>query len=539
MSLKTISAPSAVIIGSGFCGIAAAVQLRAAGVRVTVLESADGIGGTWWHNVYPGAEVDTPSVLYSYSFMPWNWSRTHVQQRELQKYLQAVADRFGITPHIRFGTAVDKVVWDEAAQEYAVFSAGEELLRADHVISAVGLLSDPLYPEWPGMADFTGPIFHTSRWEHQHELRGKRVAVTGSGSTATQVVPALSEVAKQVIMFQREPGWVVPKVDRAFTPEERDALDSVPAQQLVRKLMFLKRERALNGGKVWREGTRPQIASERVAREHINNSLAGRPDLIEAVTPQYRYGGKRIVISDTYYPSLLKDNVTLVPKAVERLTPNGVVDVTGTEHPVDAIVISTGFKVKFLSTLDVYGRDGTEIHDAWGGDPQAFLGIMVPGFPNFFMMYGPNTNGGAIVSNAEIQAKYITAAITHAWRRKGTSIEVKRGPAERFDRWVQKRMRGTAFEYQNNYYKGTSGRITTQWPEGLIRYGVMARLLRGPVWSVESRTGRSDPLTQEAGVVRHEARQRRGPLAFIRSARTLRKVDISSVMQPKKAGGAG
>ncbi|MCU1482201.1 MAG: putative flavoprotein involved in transport [Subtercola sp.] len=490
MRPKNKRTPSVVVIGSGFSGIAAAVRLKKAGYDITVLESAGGIGGTWWHNVYPSAEVDTPSVLYSYSYMPWNWSRTHVRQDELRQYIAAVADRFGVTPHIRFGVRVERVVWDENRQNHRIIVDGQDLLRADYVVSAVGLLSDPLLPDWPGLDEFRGPIFHTAKWEN-HDLAGKRIAVTGSGSTATQVVPALAEIAAEVVMYQREPGWVVPKVDREFTEEERAALDHPNAQRLVRLLMLLQRDKSLRGGKVWRAGTPEQVGAEAVARAHIATSLAGRPDLIEAVTPTFRYGGKRIIISDTYYPALLRDNVTLVPRAVARLTPTGVVDIDGVERPVDAVVLSTGFNVKFLSTLDVVGRCGIELHDAWGGDPTALLGIMVPGFPNFFMMYGPNTNGGAIVSNAEIQADYLVAAIKHAERRGASSIEVRRAPAALFDSFVQQRMRGTAFEYQNNYYKGSSGRITTQWPDGLLLYGLLAKLLRAPVWKLEFRAGRS------------------------------------------------
>lgn len=496
----TRTSPSVAIIGAGFGGIGAAIRLKQAGIeRFTVYERAEGSGGTWWQNAYPGAEVDTPSVLYSFSYFPWNWSRTHVRQGELQEYIAAAASHFGVTPHVRFGVNVDRVEWDERRQHYTLFSGEEILGHANYVISAVGLLSDPRLPEWPGLESFVGPRFHTSQWEYEHDLIGKHVAVVGSGSTAIQVVPALADDAAHVTMFQREPGWIVPKIDREFTPRERAALDSAVAQSIARRLMIAKRERAQFMGRIWHPGTKEHTRAEAAARGFIDRTLSSRPDLIELVTPKYMYMGKRPIISDDFYPALLRENVTLVPKAVTGVTRDGVVDADGVEHKVDALVMSTGFKVQFLSTLEVVGRDGVELHDFWGDDPRAFLGMMVPGFPNFFMMYGPNTNGGAIVTNLELQARYIVAAIRYARRHAATNIEVREGAFEEYDRILMRTLEGTAFAYENNYYKSGSGRITTQWPHGVIEYGVWTKLLRGaPFWRIGHRVGQSRTSAKNA-----------------------------------------
>jgi len=473
-------------------GIGLAVRLLEAGFdRLTLYERGGGVGGTWWHNTYPGAEVDTPSAIYSYSFFPWNWSRTHCGQAELQNYLQEVANRFGVTPHIRFGTDVSRVVWDDALQCWELGSERGVLGHADFVVSAVGMLSDPKYPDWPGLEDFEGPAFHTARWEHDHDLSGKHVAVVGSGSSGVQIVPALAEVAGRVTMFQREPGWIVPKNSRDFTEAERRALDNKAAQRISRVLMLLRRERGLVAGKIFRPGTAENSGAERIARDYIASVFADRPDLLEAVTPTYSYMGKRPITADNFYPSLLRDNVSLVPRAVEKVTSNGLIDTEGVVHEVDVLVVSTGFQVKYLASLDVVGRDGVELHKFWAGEPRAFLGMMVPNYPNFFMMYGPNTNGGAIATNLELQARYIVAAIKHARRRRASSIEVKRTAYDVFDAWLMGRLRGTAFEYQNNYYKTDSGRITTQWPDGILLYGALTKALRSAVWETKSRAPRS------------------------------------------------
>ncbi|MFI7167200.1 flavin-containing monooxygenase [Rhodococcus erythropolis] len=485
--------PSVAIIGAGFGGIGAAVKLKEAGFsRITIVERAQGPGGTWWHNTYPGAEVDTPSVLYSYSWMPWNWTRTHVRQSELQEYLEAVIGRYDLARHMHFGTTVDRVVWDESRQEYEVWSADRVVVRATHVISAVGLLGDPKIPDWDGLEDFTGPVFHAAQWQHDVDLSGRRVAVVGSGSTAAQLVPALSEYAKEVITFQREPGWVVPKRSREYTRTERAALNSRIAQRFLRTKFVLLRERDQVGGALWREGTKVNTAARLGALAHIERVLGDRPDLAEAVTPTHPFAGKRPVISDGFYQALLKENVKLVPRAVKGVVRSGLVDSNGEHHDVDAIVLATGFKADFLTTYDVIGRNGTSLHELWRGEETAFLGIMAKNVPNFFMLYGPNTNGGTIVTNLELQIDYVVGAIKAAHRRGASAVEISPLAQDLYDSAIQRRLEGTTFHFENNYYRSKTGRISTQWPEGVIVYAILTKLLRWPLWRFSFEVGRSD-----------------------------------------------
>ncbi|MCU1481309.1 MAG: hapE [Subtercola sp.] len=495
-------APTIAIVGAGFGGVNQAVQLKRAGLyRVTIYEKSSGIGGTWWHNTYPGAEVDTPSILYSFSYMPWNWSRTHVRQAELQEYIEAVAEKYDVTRHIRFNTEIEDAVWNESRQEYELYAAGAIIGRANFLITAVGMLDEPNRPTWPGLDTFAGPVFHTSQWLHDVDFEGKVVAVAGSGSTATQVVPEVAKVAKRVVMFQREPGWIVPKNDREFSDDEREALDSSIAQRIARTTMIYNRDKVLVGGKMWTAGTPQNAAGEAAARNHINNQLGDRPDLVELVTPTYSYMGKRPIISDSFYPALKRENVSLIPKAVSAVTPNGVVTTDGQEYSCDVLVLSTGFTVRFLSNLKVHGRTGAEMQDYWRSTgARAFLGMLVTDYPNLFILYGPNTNGGSIVSNLELQAKYITSAIAYARRARANTIEVKTAAFEKYDRRLMQALEGTVWNYQNNYYKsgsGGSGRITTQWPDALMVYGALTKVLRGPlVWKLGYRTGRSASAQQ-------------------------------------------
>ncbi|MES2169167.1 MAG: NAD(P)/FAD-dependent oxidoreductase [Actinomycetota bacterium] len=503
------------IIGAGFAGIACAVGLISRGNHsVWLFEEGPGFGGTWMHNTYPGAEVDTPSLIYSFSFAPEPWSRTHVRQAELRDYLERVANKHSLGPRTRFNTRIASVDWREDTQDYLLHASDGTEFRADVVVSAVGLLSDPKLPSWPGMKDFEGPLFHAARWDHTADLTGRRVAIVGTGSSAAQLVPALSSVAEHVTLFQREPGWVIPKLSREYSPAERDALAVPRANRVARLNMLWNREKGQRGGRVMRPGSPQHTAAQAAARRFIDTTLAGRTDLIEAVTPQYPFGGKRTIISDDYYPSLLRDNVTLVPAAVDRVTAKGLVDSRGDRHHADAIVLATGFSTHFLPTFEVTGRDGRSLRQFWNGDDRAFLGLMVPGFPNFFMMYGPNTNGGAIVSNLELQADYIVAAVNRLarGRRRGT-IEVSQRAFEWMDRWQQRKFEGTAYHLANNYYRSASGRVTTQWTGGMYSYAMLTKLMRGPFWRVTRA-----PRTRQAPVMP--------------AIRTLLSVRTSTIMKP-------
>ena len=471
--------PSVAVVGAGFGGIAAGVKLKRAGVSTfTVYESSLGIGGTWWDNTYPGAEVDVGSHLYCFSFKPHLWTRTHARQPELQKYLEETVDDFGLRPHLRLGVTVEGATWDDARHVWAVRLDDGTVDECHVLVSAVGFLNVPRYPDWPGLDDFEGPAFHTARWEHQHDLSGKVVAVAGTGSSATQVVPAVQPMVKHVYVFQREPGWVLPKGERDFTDEEQVLLVKPWRSRRERWRQRWLLEKNLWGGHLMRPGTKANTAREEVCRRYIARVFADRPDLREAVTPTYPYPGKRPVLATTFYPALKKDNVELVPRAVARVTRTGIVDTDGVERPVDVIVMATGFRpADYLARLPVVGSDDRTVQDYWAGEPHAYLGITVPGFPNFFMLYGPGTNGGEIVSMLENQAEYAVRAVKRMIRERVTAIEVKPRFEAAWNRWLDAKIARTSWTMTNNYFKAPTGKVVTQWPFGNVPYRVLTKAL--------------------------------------------------------------
>jgi cation diffusion facilitator CzcD-associated flavoprotein CzcO len=424
---------TALIVGAGFGGIAAGIYLKKAGIHdFRIIEKAAGLGGTWWDNQYPGAEVDVHSHLYSFPFKRFDWTRTHAQQPEMQRYIKDLVDEYDLSPHISLLTTVVEAVWEEDAQRYQVTLSPGGKVTTKVLVSAVGLMNVPRYPDWPGLEDFEGPTFHTARWEHQHDLTGKRVAVVGTGSTSSQVVPSIAPLVEKLYLFQREPGWVLPKGDRDYTPEERArfASQSTLGRRATRAKYYYATFRAQAFARMHRPDRKVNQRLQQRALAYIDKMFAERPDLKEAVTPKYPYGGKRTILNSTFYPTLLKPNVELVPRAVVRVTRDGVVDSAGVETPVDVLVLATGFQqANVLSTLQVIGRGGRSLHDIWGAEPRALLGITVPGMPNFFMLYGPNTNGGEIFSNHRAQIMWATRSARRLQRRGGT----KRHANDRLD----------------------------------------------------------------------------------------------------------
>jgi cation diffusion facilitator CzcD-associated flavoprotein CzcO len=464
--------PRVTIVGAGFGGIAAGVKLRRAGISTfTIHESSLGIGGTWWDNTYPGCEVDVGSCLYCYSFKPGGWTRTHARQPELQQYLEETVDEYDLRRHLRLGVAVESARWDDRRHTWTVTLSDGTVDECHVLVSAVGFLNVPRFPHWPGLDDFEGPAFHTARWEHHHDLRGKVVAVVGTGSSATQVVPAIQPAVAHCYVFQRSPGWVLPKGERDLTDGERAAYSRWwPRTRERWRLQYLL-EKSLWSGRIWRPGTRTNAARERLCREYIEHKFADRPDLRAAVTPSYAYPGKRPIFASTYYSALKKDNVTLVPHAIASVTRHGIVDATGDERAVDAIVMATGFEAaSYLSRLRVVGRDGRTLQEHWAGEPHAHLGITVPDFPNFFMLYGPGTNGGDIVSMLEAQAEYVVRAVRRMTRDRVTAVEVRPRVEAAWSRWLQSTMTGTSWTTTRNYFTAPSGRVVTQWPYGNLVY---------------------------------------------------------------------
>ncbi len=485
--------PSVVVIGAGFGGIAAGVKLKRSGFhRFTIYESSHGVGGTWWDNTYPGAEVDVHSNLYRFSFKPYDWIRTHARQPELQAYIDETVDQFGLRPHLRLGVTVQSATWDDQRHLWTVRTDDDGVVECHVVISAVGFLNVPRYPDWPGLDEFGGPTFHTSRWEHDQDLTDKVVAVVGTGSTATQVVPAIQPDVRTLYLFQREPGWVMPKGEREFTAAERCQRGRPWRRALDRAALRYTLERGLIGAATFRPGTNLHGKRQQTCLDYIAREFADRPDLAKAVTPSYPYPGKRPVIASTFYPALKAHNVELVPRAVSRVTRTGIVDADGVERRVDVIVLATGFEAAdYLARVRITGRRGETLQEHWAGEPRAYLGITVPDFPNFFMLYGPGTNGGELVSMLEAQAEYAVRALNRMTRRRVSAVEVRPVFEALWFVWLQSKMEGTSWTMASNYFRSSTGRIVTQWPSGNMVYRVATKVL-GSVSEATRR--RDDPV---------------------------------------------
>ncbi len=474
-------APKVAIVGAGFGGIAAGVKLLRAGIHsFTIFEQSDGFGGTWRDNDYPGCEVDVGSHLYSFSFMPYDWSRNYARQPEVLQYLEDVAAYYGLNSHCRFGTRVIEAAWNEETATYSVASQSDDggsIERSEFnvVISALGILNHPRYPEWPGLDKFTNR-FHTARWDHSQDLRGKRVAVVGTGSTSAQVVPELAPVVEKLYVFQREPGYVAPKGSREFSPAERDRFKRPLLRRRERFRMLLPLEMTQFRGSMFRPGTKINSKMKSVCLGFIASSLGDLPDLAAAVTPDYPYPGKRNVLADTFYAALRHDHVELIPRPVLAVTESGIEDSEGVHREIDVLVMATGFQpANFLATLEVVGRDGLSIHEVWKGEPNACFGITVPGVPNFFMLYGPNTNGGEIIHQLETQADYAVGAIKRMLATGSDWMEASVPATERWNRYVQRAIAGTSWQLSNNYYKAASGRNVTQWPNTASVYRLLVK----------------------------------------------------------------
>jgi cation diffusion facilitator CzcD-associated flavoprotein CzcO len=478
---RTVRRPVRVaIIGAGFGGIAAAVNLRKrTSADFVIFDKAPSVGGTWWHNRYPGCEVDVHSHAYSFSFARYDWPSTHATQPELLRYAEDVVDLFGLRPQLRLSTAVTGVRWLDDEARYELRTAAGDTEYFDVVISAVGLLSVPCIPEWPGLADFGGAAFHTADWPAGLDLTGRRVAVVGTGSTAAQVVPAVAEQASMLHVFQREPGWIEPKQERAFSPAERWVYRNVPgAQKAHRAWLFHK---AAQRGLAFDLSNRRQ-AERRAACVTFIESAVADPSLRASVTPRYPWGCKRVVLASTFYAALNRENVELVPRPVRSVTRSGVVDETGAERAVDVLVLCTGFQpTNFLATLDVLGVGGVTLRDAWQPRQSAYLGITVAGFPNFFILYGPNTNGaGSIIAQLERQAEFAARAVARIERGRWRYVDTDSAAQDRYVAWIDRQIAAHASAMDSgctNYYHDSSGANITQWPSSHLKYLVTVRTM--------------------------------------------------------------
>jgi cation diffusion facilitator CzcD-associated flavoprotein CzcO len=452
------------IVGGGFGGVGAAVMLRRAGYDdVTVFERGERVGGVWHHNTYPGAACDIPSHLYEFSFAPNpRWSRRYSPQPEIQAYLEDVARRHGVLERVRTGTDVTRASWDDG--RWLLETSGGEH-EADVLIAACGQLSVPAHPAIPGLESFEGPAFHTARWRHDVDLDGRRVAVVGSGCSAIQVVPAIQPRVERVTVYQRSPGWTLPRMDFAYSERAKRLFERFPlAQRLDRAAVYAFHEigAAALTSRPWLR--RPIRA---VARHQINKAIKD-PELRRKVTPADEIGCKRIMITDDWYPTLTKPNVDLVTDRIEAVTAAGIRTQDGAERPADVLVLATGFQTHgFVAPLEIAGPGGRTLAQEWGDLPRAYLGITVPGFPNLFLLYGPNTNGGtgSVINTIECAMGHVLAALRELDRASARTIEVRRAAAAAFDRELRAALGATVWHTGcRNWYVDENGNDPNQWP---------------------------------------------------------------------------
>jgi cation diffusion facilitator CzcD-associated flavoprotein CzcO len=458
--------PSIAIVGGGFGGIGAAVMLRRAGYEdVTVFERGDRVGGVWNFNTYPGLTCDVPSHLYEFSFAPNpRWSRRYAPGAEIQAYIDDVAHRHGVLDRVRLRTEVERASFDEGSGRWTVETNGGTH-TADVLVTACGQLSTPSTPPIPGLDDFEGPAFHTSRWRHDVELEGRRVALVGTGCSSIQVGPAIQPKVAKLDVYQRTPGWTIPKMDFEYSPRAQRLFERFPVlQRLDRALVFAFMEAGTAGLTSQRWIAAPLRA---VARRRIRRQIDD-PELREKVTPRDELGCKRIMLTDDWYRTLTQPNVELVTTAIERIGPQAVVTADGAERAADVLILGTGFKSHdFVAPMEVVGRGGRTLAEAWGEVPKAYLGITVPGFPNMFLIYGPNTNGGAgsVIYAVECAMQHVIAAIRERERARANTIELRPEAADAFDRELREALAGTVWHSGcASWYVDEKGNNPNQWP---------------------------------------------------------------------------
>jgi cation diffusion facilitator CzcD-associated flavoprotein CzcO len=479
--MPTLSHHRIAIVGSGFSGLGAAIRLKQRGIRdFLVLERSEDLGGTWRENTYPGCACDVPSNLYSFSFAPNpDWSRTFSPQPEIWEYLRRVSAEHGIDPHIRYRHEVTSARWDEASQLWLLRTTAGELTAETLVVSA-NPLSEPRLPDIDGIESFEGAIFHSARWDHERSIAGERVAVVGTGASSIQIVPHIQPAVGRLHVFQRTPPWILGRGNRPTTRLERRLYRTVPAAQLLaRGLVYSVAEMFLLPFLHPREGSLP----ERMALRHLRQQVAD-PGLRRRLEPYYRIGCKRWLFSNEYYPALQQPNVELVTDPIRAITPRGILTADGTERELDTIVLSTGFRVTDMPVADwIRGDDGRTMAETWRGSPEAYLGTAVAGFPNLFLLAGPNTGLGhnSIVYMIESQLHYLMDCLSFMERSGLDIVGVREEVQRRYNEEVQRRLQGTVWNSGGcvSWYLDEHGHNPTIWP--------------GPTWAFRRRLRRFQP----------------------------------------------
>lgn len=456
----------AIIIGAGFGGLTAAIKLKEAGyTRLVVLEKGDKVGGTWRENTYPGACCDVPSRLYSLSFaLNPDWSRAYSPQPEIRAYMEKVAEQFGVTSYFRFNTEVEAAEWDAAAGLWRVKIKGGDTLSAPVLVSGLGQLNKPSFANIPGRESFKGDSWHSAQWRHDIDLKGKTIGCIGAGASAIQYIPEIAKEAGKVVVFQRTPNYIVPRLDRAFSGLEKWLFRTFPAidkanRWFIWKMMDLRFE-------AFKTGTKSAENFKKLALKYLDDTITD-PVLKAKLTPDYPIGCKRILVSDDYYQALARDNVELITEGVKEITPTGVRTAEGAEHACDVLVYGTGFvTTDFIAPIEIKGAGGNTLSEAWKDGAEAYLGVTVAGFPNLFLLYGPNTNLGhnSIIVMIEAQVDYLVEAMKALKARGAKALDVKPEAYARFNSQLQQDLTGTAWAGScSSWYKTASGKITNNW----------------------------------------------------------------------------
>lgn len=474
-----------VIIGAGFGGLGMGISLKRAGRDdFVILEQDLGVGGTWHANRYPGAACDIPSLLYSFSFAPnTSWSRSYPGQAEIEAYLNRCVERFDLLPHLHLRTRVSELRWDADTQLWTVTAQqrDKELQwTARVVVNATGGLSRPSLPTLPGLESFAGPVMHTARWQAEVPLAGRRVGVVGTGASAVQLVPKLVDKAGQVVVFQRTPAWILPKHDRPVGTTRRWLLDTVPGlRQLARAGVYAVHELRAPGFT-----RQPGIlkALEPLAQRYLHRHVKD-PALREALTPDYRMGCKRILIASDFYPALQRRNARLVTSPIAQVRPDGVTTADGRHHALDILVLATGFQAaEAMAPFRIVGRGGVELNAVWRDCAQAYLGTTVPGFPNLFLIVGPNTGLGhnSMVFMIESQLRYVIDALERMDRAQLAAVDTRPEVARAFNERLQQRLQRTVWAQGGctSWYQTRDGRITTLWPGSTLAFRWHTRRFR-------------------------------------------------------------
>jgi cation diffusion facilitator CzcD-associated flavoprotein CzcO len=471
--------PRIVIIGAGFGGLAAAIELEKHGFSdLTILERGPDLGGTWLYNGYPGAACDVPSQLYSFSFAQRrDWTRLCSPRDEILAYLHEVARDLGVDRLVVANTEVASCTWDDETCSWVVASVDGRTWEADAVVIATGQLHRTTIPPIEGRESFAGHSFHSAEWDHDYDLTGKRVAVVGTGASAVQFIPEIAARVERLVVFQRTGNWFLPRKNRAYPRAVKAAVKHVPGVQAYRRrLMFGVTEgltMLIRNPETW--GRLGRAYSAAFMRRQLKD-----PEIRRKAWPDYTFGCKRVLFSSYFLPALQRPNVELVTEAIAAFSPRGIITAAGAEHAVDCVIWATGFRTtEFMFPMEIVGAHGRTLHEAWAQGPRAHLGVAVPGFPSMFVMYGPNTNtsGGSIIVYLEAQAAYLRQALQLVRDRGAAAIDVRAEVEASSSRELQARFAGTAWTRCDSWYRDGEGRIVTNWPGYMREYVDQTRVL--------------------------------------------------------------